>query len=75
MNYCDSSEPSLQLPEHVPDIFDDPDHQHALALQYYNDAYNVFLSGRDDFSVQDANLEERYGMRSITTNALTSFLT
>ena len=64
VSYCDSNEPTLQLAEHVPEVFDDPDHQFALALQYYDDAYSVFLSGKDDFSAQDANLEERFGKLS-----------
>lgn len=59
--YLDSTEPTLQDIDQVPENFDDENHHAALAFLYYSDAYGVFLSGADDFSEQDQYLEQRYG--------------
>ncbi|KAI5123278.1 hypothetical protein M0805_009300 [Coniferiporia weirii] len=62
--YLDSSEPTLQDLEQVPENFDDENHHAALAFHYYSDAYGVFLSGADDFSEQDQYLETRYARKN-----------
>lgn len=57
----ESEDPSLQDPSLVPDEFDNMHHHQALAMDYYLDAYEVFLSGQDVYPEQDKALEERYG--------------
>ncbi|KAL5529070.1 hypothetical protein ACEPAG_5044 [Sanghuangporus baumii] len=62
--YLDSSEPTLQDVEQIPDSFDDDNHHAALALYYYDEAYGGFLSGQDDFSEQDGYIENRYARKN-----------
>lgn len=53
--------------EFVPDEFDDPMHHQALAIQYYEQAYEFYMSGEVDFSVPFQVVEDRYGL-SLTHN-------
>ncbi|KAJ7134966.1 HEC/Ndc80p family-domain-containing protein [Mycena crocata] len=58
--YETSSDPTLQFPSDVPEEFDDPwDHQ-ALAFDYYETAYVLWLDMVDDFVEPNQNLEDRY---------------
>jgi kinetochore protein NDC80 len=59
--YENSEDPTLQKPSDVPEEFDDPwDHQ-ALAFDYYEQAYILWLDMVDDFVEPNENLEDRYG--------------
>ena len=44
----------------VPEEFDDEHHHHTLAFEHCSEAYEVFLSGVDDYSPQERALEARY---------------
>ena len=66
-NYLNSGDPSLQIPEDVPEEFDDPHHHYALAFQFYEQAYALWLDGDDTFTEPRQELEERYGLCFIDT--------
>jgi kinetochore protein NDC80 len=59
--YSNSGHPTLQVTEDVPEEFDDPNHHYALAFQYYEQSYNLWLDGDDVFTEPSQALEERYG--------------
>ncbi|EMD38609.1 hypothetical protein CERSUDRAFT_135519 [Gelatoporia subvermispora B] len=63
LHYLESKDITLQDPSLVPDEFDDMNHHQALALDYYMEAYEVFLQGMDAFPEQDRALEERYAQK------------
>ncbi|KAI0742721.1 HEC/Ndc80p family-domain-containing protein [Daedaleopsis nitida] len=63
-HYPESRHPTLQDPDLIPDEFDDDNNNHlALALQYNETAYEVFLQGQDVFHEQEKLLEERYARK------------
>ena len=73
-NYLNSGDPSLQIPDDVPEEFDDSHHHYALAFQFYEQAYALWLDGDDTFAEPRQELEERYGLcfiDKITRNLLT----
>ena len=47
--------------ELVPDEFDDPMHHQALSIQYFEHAYELYMSGEVDFAVPLQGFEDRYG--------------
>lgn len=47
--------------ELVPDEFDDPMHHQALSIQYYEYAYELYMSGEVDFAIPLQAIEDRYG--------------
>ncbi|KAJ7273496.1 HEC/Ndc80p family-domain-containing protein [Mycena haematopus] len=62
--YEDSEDPTLQKPSDIPEEFDDPwDHQ-ALAFDYYDQAYILWLDMVDDFAEPNENLEDRYARKN-----------
>ncbi|KAF7338476.1 putative kinetochore protein NDC80 [Mycena venus] len=62
--YENSQDPTLQRPSDVPEEFDDPwDHQ-ALAFDYYDQAYVLWLDMVDDFVEPNENLEDRYARKN-----------
>ena len=64
-DYLCSGHPSLQIVSDIPDEFDDPLDHKALAFNYYEEAYTVWLDLIDDFVEPNQNLEERYGRQHI----------
>jgi kinetochore protein NDC80 len=70
-NYLNSGDPSLQIPEDVPEEFDDSHHHYALAFQFYEQSYALWLDGDDTFAEPRQELEERYGLCS--TDALSGY--
>ena len=63
--YETSGDPTLQISSDIPEEFDDPwDHQ-ALAFDYYDQAYLLWLDEVDDFIEPNQNLENRYGDLSV----------
>ncbi|KAJ7905277.1 hypothetical protein B0H14DRAFT_2659637 [Mycena olivaceomarginata] len=63
--YENSEDPTLQKPSDVPEEFDDPwDHQ-ALAFDYYEQAYVLWLDMVDDFVEPNENLEDRYAQMDL----------
>jgi kinetochore protein NDC80 len=61
-NYLsDPADPTLQIPEHVPENFSDELHHWTLAFDYYSNAYGAFLFGKDEFPEEREALEQRYG--------------
>lgn len=48
--------------ELVPDEFDDPMHHQALSVQYFEHAYELYMSGEVDFAVPLQAVEDRYGL-------------
>ncbi|KAF8892608.1 HEC/Ndc80p family-domain-containing protein [Infundibulicybe gibba] len=62
--YLCSGHPTIQNPETIPEEFDNPfDHQ-ALAFQYYDETYTVWLNHVDDFVEQNQILEDRYAKKN-----------
>ncbi|KAJ6547345.1 HEC/Ndc80p family-domain-containing protein [Mycena capillaripes] len=62
--YETSGDPTLQIPSDIPEEFDDPwDHQ-ALAFDYYDQAYVLWLDMVDDFVEPNQNLEDRYARKN-----------
>lgn len=51
----------MQNPTEIPEEFDDPHDHKALAFNYYEEAYTVWLDLIDDFVEPNQNLENRYG--------------
>ncbi|KAF8487646.1 HEC/Ndc80p family-domain-containing protein [Gautieria morchelliformis] len=62
-SYASSDDPTVQNKGLVPEFFGE-EHNNTLAFEYYVEAYDVFLQGSDDFSVQDQELEDRYAKRN-----------
>jgi hypothetical protein len=59
--YETSGDPTLQICSDIPEEFDDPwDHQ-ALAVDYYAQAYTIWLDNVDEFVEPNQTLEDRYG--------------
>ncbi|KIK03839.1 hypothetical protein K443DRAFT_676493 [Laccaria amethystina LaAM-08-1] len=63
-DYLCSGHPSLQIVSDIPDEFDDPLDHKALAFNYYEEAYTVWLDLIDDFVEPNQNLEERYAKKN-----------
>ncbi|KAJ6546466.1 HEC/Ndc80p family-domain-containing protein [Mycena vulgaris] len=62
--YETSGDPTLQIPSGIPEEFDDPwDHQ-ALAFDYYDQAYIIWLDMVDDFVEPNQSLEDRYARKN-----------
>ncbi|KAF8638502.1 hypothetical protein AX16_010485 [Volvariella volvacea WC 439] len=62
-SYEESNHPSLMNPDAVPEEFEDPLDHNALALDFYEKAYHIWLDsidGVDDFSEPMQQLEARY---------------
>ncbi|EPQ58622.1 hypothetical protein GLOTRDRAFT_37261 [Gloeophyllum trabeum ATCC 11539] len=59
-HYTSSGDPTLQDPNDVPEQFDSEDHHTALAFQYLDTTYQLYLEGMDTFPEQDKILEEYY---------------
>lgn len=62
--YFSSGHPTLQDTSRIPEEFDDPmDHQ-ALAFQYYEHAYEMWLNELDEFVEANEDLEFRYNKKN-----------
>ncbi|KAF7359545.1 hypothetical protein MSAN_01297600 [Mycena sanguinolenta] len=62
--YEESGDPTLQKSSDVPEEFDDLwDHQ-ALAFDYYDQAYILWLDMVDEFTEPNENLEDRYARKN-----------
>ena len=61
--------------ELVPDEFEDPIHHQALSIQYYEYAYELYMSGEVDFMVPLQTVEDRYGRSLARRNDLVAILT
>lgn len=68
-SYASSDDPTVQDKSLVPEIFGE-EHNNTLAFEYYVEAYDVFLQGSDDFSEQDQELKDRYGMTVLYGNKI-----
>ncbi|RDB24297.1 putative kinetochore protein NDC80 [Hypsizygus marmoreus] len=62
--YLSSEDPTLQIPDQVPEEFDDPNHHRALAFDYFDQAYTVWLDLIDDFIEPNQYLEDRYARKN-----------
>ncbi|TFK42900.1 HEC/Ndc80p family-domain-containing protein [Crucibulum laeve] len=62
--YLCSGHPTLQDPSTVPEEFDDSYDHKALAFNYYEEAYTVWLDLIDDFVEPNQNLEDRYAKKN-----------
>jgi len=58
--YMCSGHPTIQDPAHVPEEFDDPFDHKALAFQYLEETYTLWLDLQDDFTEWNQIMEERY---------------
>lgn len=58
--YLQSGHPTIQDPTHVPEWFDDPYDHKALAFQYNEETYILWLDLQDDFTEWNQIMEERY---------------
>lgn len=58
--YLVSGHPTIQDPGSVPEEFDDPLDHKALAFQYIEETYTLWLDLRDDFTDCNVIMEERY---------------
>ncbi|KAL0580598.1 kinetochore-associated Ndc80 complex subunit ndc80 [Marasmius crinis-equi] len=63
-DYLDSSHPTLQDPSLVPEEFEDPNHYAALALDYYQECYLMWLDHVDEFVEANQQIEERYARKN-----------
>ncbi|XP_006458435.1 hypothetical protein AGABI2DRAFT_216992 [Agaricus bisporus var. bisporus H97] len=62
--YFASGHPTIQDASHIPDEFDDTmDHQ-ALAFQYFEHAYELWLDQYDEFAEANEELESRYAKKN-----------
>lgn len=61
-HYLTSAHPTLQNPDGVPEEFDDPNDHRALAFEYFNRAYAIWLDLIDDLTEPKQYLEDRYGL-------------
>ncbi|KAG5728370.1 putative kinetochore protein NDC80 [Termitomyces sp. T112] len=59
-DYFNSGHPTLQNPVDIPEEFDDPFDHRALAFDYFDQAYTVWLDLIDDFIEPNRYLEDRY---------------
>ncbi|KAJ7600924.1 HEC/Ndc80p family-domain-containing protein [Mycena floridula] len=66
--YLESGHPSLQKVEDVPEEFDDMLHHGALAFDYYQQAYTIWLNLQDDFSEPQNALDDRYAKKNERIN-------
>jgi len=55
--------------ELVPEEFDDPMHHQALSVQYFEHAYELYMSGEVDFAIPLQAVEDRYGRSVPPKNA------
>ncbi|KAF7331687.1 putative kinetochore protein NDC80 [Mycena kentingensis (nom. inval.)] len=62
--YTTSGDPTLQDPESVPEEFEEHWDHHALAFDYYDQAYALWLDMQDDFVEPNQYLEERYARKN-----------
>ncbi|KAJ2917624.1 hypothetical protein MD484_g2802, partial [Candolleomyces efflorescens] len=68
-DYENSEHPTLQRPDKVPEQFDDPWDHAALAFNYFEEAYTVWLDLVDDFAESNQALEDRYAKRNNTVQS------
>lgn len=68
-----SGHPTLQIPSDIPEEFDDPCDHRALAFDYFEQAYTVWLDLIDDFVEPNQYLEDRYGRLPIHVYLLMVF--
>ena len=61
-DYLNGDSLTLLEAELVPDEFDDPMHHQALSIQYFEHAYELYMSGEVDFSAPLQAVEDRYGL-------------
>lgn len=61
-----SGHPSIQDPASVPEEFDDPLDHKALAFQYIEETYAMWLDRKDDFAEWNEIIEGRYREYSCT---------
>ncbi|KAF5386764.1 hypothetical protein D9615_001826 [Tricholomella constricta] len=62
--YLCSGHPTLQIPTDIPEEFDDPYDHCALAFDYFDQAYTVWLDLIDDFVEPNQYLEDRYARKN-----------
>ncbi|KAG6866081.1 hypothetical protein C0991_008833 [Blastosporella zonata] len=63
-DYLLSGHPTLQNPDDIPEEFDDPCDHRALAFDYFDQAYTVWLDLIDDFVEPNQYLEDRYARKN-----------
>ncbi|EAU88162.2 hypothetical protein CC1G_03834 [Coprinopsis cinerea okayama7 len=63
-HYLNSQHPTLQDPEIIPDEFDDPLDHAALAFDYFEQTYTLWLDLVDEFVEPNQHLEDRYAKRN-----------
>ncbi|KAH9483757.1 putative kinetochore protein NDC80 [Psilocybe cubensis] len=63
-DYLVSGHPTIQDPANIPEEFDDPYDHKALAFQYQEEAYTMWLDRHDEFTKWDQIMEERYQKRN-----------
>jgi len=61
-DYLSSGDPTIQDPTNIPDEFDDILDHKALAFQYCEASYDVWMSMQDQFTEPNRILEERYSV-------------
>ncbi|KAE9406418.1 hypothetical protein BT96DRAFT_954872 [Gymnopus androsaceus JB14] len=63
-HYCSSSDPTLQDPDNVTEEFQDPLDHRALAFDYYEKAYIIWLNHEDEFVDPNQRLEDRFAKKN-----------
>lgn len=62
--YITSDHPTLQVIDIIPAEFDNPAHHDALAFDFYDNCYNLWIDQIDDISEPKQRLDDRYGLSS-----------
>ncbi|TRM61738.1 HEC/Ndc80p family-domain-containing protein [Schizophyllum amplum] len=62
-HYLKSSHPTLQIPSNIPDEFDSIHEHRALAFDFFEKSYTLWLDGADDFPEPTQELEDRYARK------------
>jgi kinetochore protein NDC80 len=68
-----SGDPTLQNTSNIPQEFDLPLHHSALAFEYYESTYSLWLNLDDDVDKQKHLIEDRYGEQMTSPLSTSNF--
>lgn len=71
-HYCSGRHLTLQDPANVVEDFRDPLDLRALAFDYYEKSYQIWLDHEDEFLEPKERLEDRFGLSSMSNDGNTA---